>query len=197
MTRKRREFRRQFLSKCVDGSERKYVELRKQDQVARHKKFGDSVYLQEPNLKSGCGGLRDYQNLLWMTYFKEGSLSTNQLVGKDWLSESDQRRIERAYDFLLRLRTDLHYATGRATDILHLNLQEQIAKRLNYSVGNSQLRSEALMRDYFEHTRNIFRVTERITAQFVSGHVTSRTRSLFGFLPLIRPDKTPIESFFI
>src|SRR5213083_621374 len=193
-----REFREQFRSKCVEGHEREYVEMRMQVQVVRHKKFGDSVYLQEPHVKSGCGGLRDYQNLLWMTYFKEGSLSTNQLVGKDWLSETDQRRIERAYDFLLRLRTDLHYATGRATDILHLNLQEQIAKRLNYSFGNGQLRSETLMRDYFEHTRNIFRVTERITAQFVSGHVTSRTRSLFSFLPLIRPDKTPIgESFFI
>src|SRR5438034_1752109 len=193
-----REFRRQFRSKCVNGCEREYVELRIQDQVARHKKFGDSVYLQEPNLKSGCGGLRDYQNLLWMTYFKEGSLSTNQLVGKDWLSESDQRRIETAYDFLLRLRTDLHYATGRATDILHLNLQEQIAKRLNYSPRNGQLRSEALMRDYYEHTRDIFRVTERITEQFVSGHVTSRTRSLFSFLPLMRSDKTPIgDSFFV
>ncbi len=193
-----REFREQFRSKCVQGHEREYVEMRMQDQVARHKKFGDSVYLQEPHVKSGCGGLRDYQNLLWMTYFKEGSLSTNQLVGKDWLSETDQRRIERAYDFLLRLRTDLHYATGRATDILHLNLQEQIAQRLNYSLGNGQLRSEALMRDYFEHTRNIFRVTERITAQFASGHVTSRTRSLFSFLPLIRPDKTPVGgSFFI
>src|SRR6266496_1025721 len=193
-----REFRQQFRSKCVEGHEREYVEMRMQDQVARHKKFGDSVYLQEPHVKSGCGGLRDYQNLLWMTYFKEGSLSTNQLVGKDWLSESDQRQIERAYDFLLRLRTDLHYMTGRATDTLHMNLQEQIAKRLNYSPQNGQLRSETLMRDYFEHTRNIFRVTERITEQFVSGHVTSRTRSLFSFLPLIRPDKVPIgDSFFV
>ena len=193
-----REFREQFRSKCVEGHEREYVEMRMQDQVARHKKFGDSVYLQEPHVKSGCGGLRDYQNLLWMTYFKEGSLSTNQLVGKDWLSEADQRRIETAYDFLLRLRTDLHYATGRATDILHLNIQEQASKRLNYSPRNEQLRSEALMRDYYEHTRNIFRVTERITAQFVSGYVTSRTRSLFSFLPLIRPEKTPVGgSFFI
>jgi [protein-PII] uridylyltransferase len=191
-----REFRRQFRSKCVNGYEREYVELRMQDQVARHKKFGDSVYLQEPNLKSGCGGLRDYQNLLWMTYFKEGSLSTNQLVGKDWLSESDRRRIENAYDFLLRLRTALHYATGRATDILHISLQEQIAKRLDYSSGNGQLRSEALMRDYYEHTRNIFRVTERITEQFVSGYVTSKTRSLFSFLPLMRADKTPVGDFF-
>jgi [protein-PII] uridylyltransferase len=191
-----REFRRQFRLKCVNGYEREYVELRMQDQVARHKKFGDSVYLQEPNLKSGCGGLRDYQNLLWMTYFKEGSLSTNQLVGKDWLSESDQRRIENAYDFLLRLRTALHYATGRATDILHISLQEQIAKRLDYSSGNGQLRSEALMRDYYEHTRNIFRVTERITEQFVSGYVTSKTRSLFSFLPLMRTHKTPVGDFF-
>src|SRR6266511_1427541 len=191
-----REFREQFRSKCVRGYEREYVEMRMRDQAARHKKFGDSVYLQEPNLKNGCGGLRDYQNLLWMTYFKEGSLSTNQLVGKDWLSESDQRRIEKAYDFLLRLRTALHYATGRATDILHINLQEEIAKRLDYSSGNGQLRSEALMRDYYEHTRNIFRVTERITEQFVSGYVTSKTRSLFSFLPLMRADKTPVGEFF-
>src|SRR5256884_332056 len=192
------EFREQFRSKCVDGYEREYIEMRMQDQVARHKKFGDSVYLQEPHVKSGCGGLRDYQNLLWMTYFKEGSLSTNQLVGKDWLSESDQRRIERAYDFLLRLRTDLHYATGRSMDTLHTNLQEQIAKRLDYSPRYGQLRSETLMRDYYEHTRDIFRVTERITQQFVSGYVTSKTRSLFSFLPLIRADKTPIgDDFFV
>src|SRR6266550_1359941 len=192
------EFREQFRSKCVVGHERDYVELRMEDQVARHKKFGDSVYLQEPNLKSGCGGLRDYQNLLWITYFKEGSLSTNQLVGKDWLSESDQRRIERAYDFLLRLRTDLHYATGRATDLLHMNLQEQIATRLDYSPRKGQLRSEALMRDYYRHTRNILRVTERITEQFVSGHVTSKVRALFSFLPLTRAHKRPIgDSFFV
>jgi [protein-PII] uridylyltransferase len=191
-----RKFRDQFRAKCVVGHERDYVEMRMDDQVVRHKRFGDSVYLQEPNLKSGCGGLRDYQNLLWITYFKEGSLSTNQLVGKDWLSESDQRRIERAYDFLLRLRTDLHYATGRATDILHLNLQEQIASRLGYSPRKGQLRSESLMRDYYGHTRNILRVTERITQQFVRGHVTGRMRSLFSFLPLARANKTPLGEYF-
>ena len=192
-----KEFRDQFRAKCVTGYEREYVEMRMQDQEARHKKFGDSVYMQEPNLKNGCGGLRDYQNLLWMTYFKEGALTTTHLVGKDWLSETDRRRIEIAYDFLLRLRTDLHYVTGRATDVLHLNMQEQIAKRLHYRPQGGQLRSEELMRDYYEHTRNIFRVTERITEQFVAGRATDRVRSLFSFLPLVRSDEKQLESFFV
>ncbi len=192
-----REFRDQFRTKCVVGSERQYVELRMRDQEARHRKFGDSVYMQEPNLKSGCGGLRDYQNLLWMSFFKEGALTTTHLVGKDWLSESDQHRIEIAYDFLLRLRTDLHYLSKRAADILHLNLQEEIARRLRYREKSGQRASEALMRDYYKHTRNIFRVTERITEQFASGYATSGTRALFSFLPLRRGTETRVGSFFV
>src|SRR5213075_2862657 len=189
------KFREQFRAKCVAGHEREYIEMRMRDQQARHAKFGNSVYLQEPNLKSGCGSLRDYQNLLWMTFFKEGALTTTHLVGKDWLSEADQRRIEAAYDFLLRLRTDLHYATGRATDTLHFNMQDQIAERLGYAQKRGTLRQEALMKDYYEHTRNIFRVTERITEQFASGRSSSTTRSLFSFLPRLKSAEERLGHF--
>ena len=132
-----------------------------------------------------------------MTYFKDGAVTTTHLVGKNWLSEPERRRLEVAYDFLLRVRTDLHYATKRATDVLHLNMQEQVAQRLNYAENNGQLRSEAFMRDFYEHSRNIFRVTERITEQFVTGAATDRARSFFSFLPLTRPEETPLESFFV
>ncbi|MFL6528763.1 MAG: [protein-PII] uridylyltransferase [Chthoniobacterales bacterium] len=162
-------FREQFHKQCLEGREEEYVEMRMRDQAARHKKFGDSVYMQEPNIKSGCGGLRDYQNLLWVTSFKESSVTPKHLESKEWLSQGDLRRIEAAYDFLLRLRTDLHYATGRASDILHLNFQDALAQRLGYRHRSGVLRSEALMKDFYEHTRNIFRVTERVTAQFASG----------------------------
>ncbi len=188
-------FRTAFRQRCVRGRQREYVELRMQDQAARHARFGNSVYVQEPHLKSGCGGLRDYQNLLWMTFFKEGALTTTHLVGKDWLSEPDQRRIEAAYDFLLRLRTDLHYATGRATDTLHGTVQDQIAERLGYSQKRGSLRNEALMKDYYEHTRNIFRVTERITEQFASGRASSTTRSLFSFLPRLKSAEEKLGPF--
>jgi [protein-PII] uridylyltransferase len=190
-----RRFREQFREKCVAGHEREYVELRMQDQAARHAKFGDSVYMQEPNLKSGCGGLRDYQNLLWMTFFKEGALTTTHLVGRDWLSEGDRRRIETAYDFLLRLRTDLHYATRRTTDTLHFSVQDQIAQRLGYPHKRGTLRNEALMKDYYEHTRNIFRVTERITEQFASGRSSKMTRALFSFLPRLQTREEQVGQF--
>jgi [protein-PII] uridylyltransferase len=190
-----RLFRKQFRETCVRGREREYVELRMQDQAARHAKFHDSVYVQEPNLKSGCGGLRDYQNLLWMTFFKEGALTTTHLVGRDWLSEADRKRIEAAYEFILRLRTDLHYLTGRATDTLHFNVQDQLAERLGYRQKRGTLRNEALMKDYYEHTRNIFRVTERITEQFASGQSSSSTRSLFGFLPRLKTREERVDYF--
>jgi [protein-PII] uridylyltransferase len=188
-------FRTAFRQQCVRGHQRQYVELRMQDQATRHARFGNSVYVQEPHLKSGCGGLRDYQNLLWMTFFKEGALTTTHLVGKDWLSEPDRRRIEAAYDFLLRLRTDLHYATGRATDTLHFTVQDQVAERLGYSQKRGSLRNEALMKDYYEHTRNIFRVTERITEQFASGRASSTTRSLFSFLPRLKSPEEKLGRF--
>src|SRR5213596_601397 len=191
------KFRQRFRAKCVAGHEREYIEMRMRDQQAPHAKFGNSVYLQEPNLKSGCGSLRDYQNLLWMTFFKEGSLTTTHLVGKDWLSEPDRRRIEAAYDFLLRVRTELHYLHDRATDVLHLNMQETMAQRLHYPQERGLLRSEALMKDVYAHSRNIFRVTERITAQFASGYSSAKTRSLFGFLPRAKPAAVRVNGFII
>ncbi len=190
-----RLFRERFRTKCVRGYVREYVELRMQDQAARHRKFRNSVYVQEPQVKSGCGGLRDYQNLLWMTYFKEGTLTTTDLVGRDWLSEADQRRIEAAYDFLLRVRTELHYASGRANETLHLSAQELIAQRLRYPQRARVLQSEALMKDYYEHTRNIFRVTERITEQFASGRSVNGSRGLFGFLPRVRAHAEDLGEF--
>jgi [protein-PII] uridylyltransferase len=190
-----RLFRDRFRAECVVGFEGDYVALRMRDQAARHAKHGNSVYMQEPHVKSGCGGLRDYQNLLWLTFFQEGALTTNQLVGKNWLSEADQKRIEAAYDFLLRVRTDLHYAHGRATDTLHLNIQEQIAKRLQYPQKGAQARSEALMKDYYEHTRNIFRVTERITEQFAARRSANGTHSVFAFLQPSHEDEEDLGPF--
>ena len=189
-------FRAQFRSHCVQGHVKEYIAARMEDQTRRHAKFANNVYLQEPDVKRGCGGLRDYQNLLWITYFKEGALTTTHLVGKDWLSAGDGRRIDCAYDFLLRVRTQLHYTNERSTDVLHLTLQSEIARRLGYNQSTPIARSEAFMKDYYAHTRNIFRITERLTKRFATGTATTPRRLFFPLLPRRRAHEEHFGNFF-
>src|SRR4051794_39130032 len=151
------------VRRCARGDEAQYIQDRIANQAERHEKFGHTVYMQEPNIKNGCGGLRDYQNLLWIAFFKERVQSTAGLVEKKLLNESERRQLDRAYDFLLRVRTELHYLNKRSTDVIIMSQQLQIANKLNYPQKNVLRRSEAFMRDYYQHARNIYSITELLS----------------------------------
>ena len=49
-----------------------YILARLEDQAQRRAKYGNTVFNQEPDIKNGVGGLRDYQNTLWMARVKLG-----------------------------------------------------------------------------------------------------------------------------
>jgi [protein-PII] uridylyltransferase len=187
------EFQAEFVKRCVIGHEEQYINDRMQNQAERHEKYGHTVYMQEPNVKNGCGGLRDYQNLLWMAYFKERVQTTSGLLEKKLLNESERRQLDRAYDFLLRVRTELHYMNKRNADVIVLSQQLHIADQLNYPQKNILRRSEAFMRDYYNHARNIYNLTELLSERLCLNRQNGRkTRSrLFSFLS--RPK--PVEKF--
>ncbi len=153
-------FRERFLRQCVRGKAPAYLRWRQEDQGERHRKFGQSVFVQEPNLKSGPGGLRDYHNLFWSAYFVHGEPSPASLVAHKLISEADRRELARAQDFLLRVRTELHYLNGRALETLTLAFQGQIADRFSYPGRTILKRSEAFMKDYYRHTRAMHLITD-------------------------------------
>lgn len=178
------EFRTEFVAKCVAPCEDKYIADRIANQSDRHSKFGHTVYMQEPNIKNGCGGLRDYQNLLWIAFFKERVRSTAGLVERKLMNPTERRQLDRAYDFLLRIRTELHYMNKRAADVIVMSQQLQIADRLNYPQKNILRRSEAFMRDYYQHARTIYNTTNLLSERLSLGEVTPDRdgKKLFGFL---------------
>jgi [protein-PII] uridylyltransferase len=157
-----KKFQKTLVAKCVEGHEQEYIAMRMEDQSTRRSKFGNSACMQEPNLKNGCGGLRDYQNLLWMAFFKYRTRSLKDLQDSDFISDQGRKQLEKAYDFLLRVRTELHYHTNRANDVLTKNIQPAVAHNLGYSERSPSKRIERFMRDVYMHSRNIFLVTRML-----------------------------------
>src|SRR5947208_2394874 len=156
------KFQKTLVSKCVEGHVPEYIRMRIDDQAARRNKFGNSACMQEPNIKNGCGGLRDYQNLLWMCFFKYRARSLKDLEAHGLTSDAERKQLEAAYDFLLRVRTEMHYHTNRAVDVLGKNLQPAVAYNLGCHERSPSKRIESFMRDVYTHSRNIFLITRTL-----------------------------------
>ncbi|HAB17471.1 MAG TPA: [protein-PII] uridylyltransferase, partial [Verrucomicrobiales bacterium] len=156
------ELKKMFDARCVRGHENEYIKQRLEDQASRRARFGNSAAMQEPHIKSGCGGLRDFQNLLWMAYFKLGYRSTAALQQHGQISVRERKQLDEAHDFLLRTRNELHYTAGSAVDVLTAPLKAAVASGLGYSERSLRLRVEHFMRDYYTHTRNIYLITRTL-----------------------------------
>ncbi|QYY36038.1 [protein-PII] uridylyltransferase [Ruficoccus sp. ZRK36] len=133
-----------------------YVRLRLEDQAERRKKYGGTVFLQEPDIKNGVGGLRDYQNILWMARVRLGEGSLDALERRHYLNAQERKHLENAYNFLLRVRNELHFESVRPTDLLNLEKQPSIAWALGYRRENIFRRVEWFMRDYYSHANRIY-----------------------------------------
>ncbi len=153
---------KKFLAKCVRGHEDEYIAQRLADQAKRRAKHGNSAAMQEPNIKNGCGGLRDFQNLLWMTFFRQGARTLEDLQQAELMDASERRQMNAAYDYLLRTRNELHYTAGSAVDVLSANVKPPVSSGLDYPERSPRLRVEHFMRDYYTHARNLYLITRTI-----------------------------------
>jgi len=187
------KFQKTVIRKCVTGYEAKYIAARLEDQTARRGKYGNSACMQEPNIKNGCGGLRDFQNLLWMSFFKYRTRSLRDLQSEEFISVAERRQLDAAYDFLLRVRTELHYHTNRPQDVLGKNVQPAIAHNLGYTDRSPSLRIEKFMRDLYTHMRNVYLITRTLEQRMalLSPRQTSRLLRLRRRLTGVQPRKMP------
>ena len=142
-----------------------YILARLEDQSARRAKYGNTVFNQEPDIKNGVGGLRDYQNTLWMARVKLGISRIDELAAGGHLSALEVGEFNRAYDFLLRVRNELHFESVRPTDILNLDSQPRVALNLGYTQEALLARVEWFMQDYYRCAQTIFQTSKTVESR--------------------------------
>jgi [protein-PII] uridylyltransferase len=159
------------------------------ERAARYAKFGATVCLQEPNVKESPGGIRDLHTALWVGYARYGCRTLDELRDHDIISEAERRTAIRAANFLWRIRYAAHLTTRRKTERLALDLQTTLAREFGYKRGAYLLASEKLMRDYYQHARELNQFSEALLARATetekkAGRVWSRRLSRTAAEPL-------------
>lgn len=155
-----------------------FVEKLEAGAEQRHDKYGDSVYLLEPDVKNGTGGLRDLDSALWATRARFGTNDLSALAQAGLITDQIRRETERAVDFLWTVRNHLHRLSGRKTDRLTFSEQERVAKSMGYArqveEGAARLQRigemvEAFMSDYYRHARVVTHTRARLLGRAKRG----------------------------
>lgn len=137
------------------------IQAKLSEAKARRARFGDSVFLLEPNVKESEGGLRELHTALWVARARWRAHGIREMVRLGVLSSREGGALERAYGFLLRVRTELHFLARRRQDHLRFEYQEQIAPLLGYvdpTETDADRRThgvERFMRAYYFHARQL------------------------------------------
>ena len=122
----------------------------------RHRRYGDSPFVVEPNVKEGRGGLRDLQTLYWIARYVFDTQTMGELADVGgMLTPTEARHGRRAWEFLWTVRFHLHYVAGRAEERLTFDLQPVVGARMGYTRHGKQDGVERFMRHYFLTAREV------------------------------------------
>jgi [protein-PII] uridylyltransferase len=154
------DFHARFRAACKDAGVAEYIAAKQAERDMRHRRYGDSPFVVEPNVKEGRGGLRDLQTLYWIARYVYDTQTMGELadVG-DVLTQAEAKHGRRAWAFLWTVRFHLHYVAGRAEERLTFDLQPVVGARMGYTRHGRQDGVERFMRHYFLTAREVSRLT--------------------------------------
>src|SRR5450432_2302828 len=196
-----RKFLEAFRARVAKTAASDFVARLRAEQKERHSRFGDTIFLLEPDLKNGPGGMRDLCVGRWAAMARFGTSDPQALLAKGVMTGRLAQAFTAAIEWLLRVRIAVHAAAGRRQDHLRFALQEAIALQL-YPEARDRggvIRPavhpavEALMHQYHAHAKLIRNETERLLQRATASPEKRRnTGPVF-----IRPDAAPDPSFVV
>ena len=144
----------------------KYFEAKAVEQQTRHRKFGDTAYNLEPNIKENPGGLRDIQMIGWVAKRHFGTETMAGLVEHGFLTDAEYRALMDGQSLLWRIRFALHLLTGRHEDRLQFEYQRELAQQFGYVDDGSNLAVEQFMQRYYRTVMELNRLNEMLLQLF-------------------------------
>ena len=126
----------------------------------RHASQGGTAFIQEPNVKEAKGGLRDFHCAGWIARALYPAKTLPEILAEDEISQAEWKKALSAYEFLLRLRNELHFLTGRRNDTLSHSLLSQVVKHFGFRGNRFQKDSEAFLKHYYIQARRVSQVLE-------------------------------------
>ncbi|HXN55811.1 MAG TPA: DUF294 nucleotidyltransferase-like domain-containing protein, partial [Myxococcales bacterium] len=128
----------------------------------RRKRYGGSIWLLEPHLKQGKGGLRDLQCGLWIARARHKVAGLGEAGERGLLPAREVAALRVARDFLWRLRNELHYVTRRRDDRLTFDNQRKLAQQLGFGDAENELGVERLLRATYTHMQEVARASDAL-----------------------------------
>ena len=162
-----RELEREQLHGLSEAKVEAFLAEKVAETRARREKFGDSLYLLEPNVKQSEGGLRDLQSALWIARVRWKVAGITELLSRAILPEREIGELRRARDFVWRVRNELHYLARRKWDQLTFDVQAQAAAAMGYADGQDGSRVEQFMRHYYLAAKTIVTACDAIVDRAV------------------------------
>jgi [protein-PII] uridylyltransferase len=137
--------------KIVKRNSKKIMNWLLERNIERHKDFGDSTFLLQPNLKEGRGGLRDYHTLRWFAGIKYGLQQTRDLEFQGVMSHLEYTELMAALSFIWNARNKLHLHTKRKCDQLYFEYQRPVAESMGFKDEGSQTAVEKFLGELHSH----------------------------------------------
>ncbi|HEY9148626.1 MAG TPA: nucleotidyltransferase domain-containing protein, partial [Gammaproteobacteria bacterium] len=137
---------------------RAFFRAKWEEQIARHRKFHDTAFNLEPNIKEGPGGLRDIQMIGWVAKRHFGAETLGDLVGHGFLTDEEFRTLTAGQEFLWRVRYGLHILAGRREDRLLFDHQRSLARLFGYRDDDTRLAVEQFMKEYYRTVMELERL---------------------------------------
>ncbi|WP_354624049.1 [protein-PII] uridylyltransferase [Psychromonas sp. MME2] len=143
----------------------RFFTVKREEQKTRHCNCRGDGYSLEPDIKNGCGGMRDIQTIAWIAKRHFNAQSLLELTSYDYITQGEYRELVDCQRQLWSIRFAIHTVTNRPDNRLLFDFQNDVATFLGYT-GKFNQAIEQMMKAFYQTIRRVKELNEMLLQYF-------------------------------